>query len=120
MKGRPSRVLCFCLTAAQEKGEKSEGIRDTAEAEWKKRNTLERPPLNSFVEAATLDAVPLLEWSRAGMTPEKVSLLTWSFFSFFRPTTTAINQALYLPAMFLTFKATKGIIAYNKVNYSEY
>ncbi|KQL48514.1 hypothetical protein AN963_01510 [Brevibacillus choshinensis] len=31
--------------AVQEKGEKSEGIRGTAEAEWKKRNTLERPLL---------------------------------------------------------------------------
>ncbi|KQL45829.1 hypothetical protein AN963_12380 [Brevibacillus choshinensis] len=57
-------------TAVQEKGEKSEGIRDTAQAEWKKGNTLERPPLGDILDPTTLDAVPLLEWSRTGKTPE--------------------------------------------------
>ncbi|MDR7314468.1 hypothetical protein [Brevibacillus nitrificans] len=39
-------------TAGKEKGEISEGIRDTAEAKWKKRNKLERPTLIKLPEKA--------------------------------------------------------------------
>ncbi|RNB72669.1 hypothetical protein EDM55_05595 [Brevibacillus centrosporus] len=57
-------------SAGQRKREKSEGIRDTAQAEWKKRNL----PLASTSEQASerrplWTRGPLLEWSRTGMTP---------------------------------------------------
>ncbi|MDR7318994.1 hypothetical protein [Brevibacillus nitrificans] len=67
----------------QEKREKSEGIRDTAEVEWKKRNLSLASTSEQASESRLLwTRVPLLEWSRTGMTPKQVALLTERFLSF--------------------------------------
>ncbi|MDR7318301.1 hypothetical protein J2X83_004579 [Brevibacillus nitrificans] len=54
--------------AAKENGEKSGGLRDTAEAKRKKRNNLYASNVRTLLETAAFGRGSSFEWSRAGMT----------------------------------------------------